>query len=56
MKCEACGNHPVAYFVDSWVKKGRPRKMCCVCVDRMVTRIPNIKNTLNITEIPQDDI
>ena len=51
-KCEACGKHPVAYFVDSWTKSSPARKMCCVCVDRMITNCGAwIKKTLNMREI-----
>jgi len=46
-----CGKNPVAYIRDSWFKGGPDIKMCCVCADRMIMRIPKVKEALNIREI-----
>ena len=54
--CEACSKHPVAYYVDSWFEDEPRSKLCCVCVDRMITFIPGVKKTLNITEINNDKV
>ena len=49
MKCESCGKHEAFYYVDSWYVSSPPRKLCCVCVDKMITNIGQvIKKTLNI--------
>ena len=54
MKCEACGKNQAAYFVDSWSKGSPKHKLCRVCVDEMITNIPNVKQVLNICEITMD--
>ena len=50
-KCADCGKHPVAYWIDSYIVSHPSRKICCVCADRMIGRIPGIKECLNIREI-----
>ena len=50
-KCESCGKHPAAYFCDSWCNDNPKRKICCVCADLMITKIPNVKEVLNIRQI-----
>ena len=52
--CEDCGKHPVAYFCNSWVVGAPVRKICCVCADTMIARIPNVKEALDIREIQND--
>jgi hypothetical protein len=49
--CESCGKHPVAYFCNAWDTNDPVRRICCVCADTMIARIPNVKEVLNIKEI-----
>ncbi len=52
MKCDSCRKHKAFYYVDSWYVSSPPRKLCCVCVDKMITNIGQvIKKTLNIREM-----
>lgn len=53
-KCQACGKHPAAYISDSFIKSNPSVKLCCVCADRMIMKIPGIKEALNIRELPKD--
>ena len=54
MKCESCGKHKAFYYVDSWFVDDPPRKLCCVCVDKMITNMgQRIKETLNIREMEE---
>ena len=50
-KCENCGKHPVAYTCESWCKENPEHRLCCVCVDQMITKIPGVKKALNIKVI-----
>jgi hypothetical protein len=51
IKCESCGKHPAFYIRDSYIKSEPALKICCVCADRMIAKIPGIKEVLNIREI-----
>ena len=53
-KCENCGKHPVAYTCESWCKENPEHRLCCVCVDQMITKIPGVKEALNIKIIKED--
>jgi len=44
------------YYADSWIKGHPVRKLCCICVDGLITKIPNAKKTLNIRLISEDEI
>ena len=47
-KCENCGKHPAEYTCESWCKENPKHRLCCVCVDQMIGRIPGVKKALNI--------
>ena len=53
-KCENCGKHPVAYTCESWCKENLEHRLCCVCVDQMIVKIPGVKEALNIKVIKED--
>ena len=53
IKCENCGKHPVAYTCESWCKENPERRLCCVCIDQMITLIPGVKEALNIKVIKE---
>ncbi|KKL10845.1 hypothetical protein LCGC14_2551750 [marine sediment metagenome] len=52
IKCE-CGRQQAFYHLDSWDKADPPRKLCCVCVDRMIVELGQyiMKDVLNLREI-----
>lgn len=52
MKCE-CKKHEAFYLMDSWAKNELPRKLCCVCVDKMLVKARHriIKDVLNLRKI-----
>ena len=52
-KCENCGKHPAEYTCESWCKENPEHRLCCVCVDQMITRIPGVKEALNIKVIKE---
>jgi len=54
MKCEACGKHPAAYTCDSYTGERPPVRICCVCADVMIMKIPNAQKDLNIKEIQNE--
>lgn len=39
-KCEVCGKHTAIYLVEPWLKNQPLQKLCCVCVDKLCTMIP----------------
>jgi len=53
--CESCGQHPVAYFCNAWTIDAPVRRICCVCADNMIARIPNAKEVLDIREIENEN-
>ena len=52
--CDNHKNQQAFYYVDSWIKKGPVGKLCCICVDKMITKIPGVKETLNIRLISEN--
>ena len=47
-KCDHHKNQKAFYYADSWTIGKPARKLCCICVDQLTTKIPNIKEALNI--------
>ncbi len=54
IKCDHHKKQQAFYYMDSWTKGDPVRKLCCICVDGLITKIPNVKKTLNIRLINED--
>ena len=50
-KCEECGENNAIYLRDSFFMNKPPLKVCSICAEKTIKKIPRLKKLLNFRRI-----